>query len=158
MFEATGISKEAYVKFITESKEMLYRIAFGYLHDEATAMDAVDEAIYLGYVHNRSLREPKFLKTWVTRILINECHKILRKNKREFTMEIMPEAVSSDDENIQLKLLIDNLPEELRKIIILRYFGGYTISETAEILEIPVGTVSTRTKRALEILKVEVSD
>lgn len=158
MFEATGISKEAYVKFITERKEMLYRIAFGYLHDEATAIDAVDEAIYLGYVHNRSLREPKFLKTWVTRILINECHKILRKSKREFTMEIMPEAVSSDDENIQLKLLIDNLPEELRKIIILRYFGGYTISETAEILEIPVGTVSTRTKRALEILKVEVSD
>ena len=60
---------------------MLYRVAFGYLHDEIKSLDAVDEAIYQGYAHRHDLREPKYLKTWVTRILINECYKIIRNDK-----------------------------------------------------------------------------
>lgn len=57
-----------------------------------------------------------------------------------------------------MKLALNNLPAELKKIVILRYFGGYTIGETAKILEIPEGTVSTRTRKALQILRVEYSD
>jgi len=45
-----------------------------------------------------------------------------------------------DEDSIYLKHAVNDLPEDLRKIVILRYFGGYTISETAEILEIPEGT------------------
>lgn len=159
MLKTNGINKNAYLSFITENKEMMYRVAFGYLHNETKALDAVDEAVYLGYVHIHDLKEPKYLKTWVTRILINECYKILRNGKRELIMESLPEdSLDFGDDTIHLKLAVNNLPEDLRKIIILRYFGGYTISETAEILEIPEGTVSTRSRKALEILKVEVSD
>lgn len=159
MFRTTGIDKHEYTSFISGNKEMMYRIAFGYLHDETKALDAVDEAAYLGYVHRKDLREPKFLKTWVVRILINECHKVLRKEKREIYLDELPENSGNFGDNaIYLKLAVNNLPEDLRKIIVLRYFGGYTISETAEILEIPEGTVSTRTRKALEILRVEVSD
>ncbi|HCS11070.1 MAG TPA: RNA polymerase subunit sigma-24 [Clostridiales bacterium] len=153
------IDKEAYITFITENKEMLYRVAFGYLHDETKSLDAVDEAVYQGYVHRNDLREPKFLKTWVTRILINECFKIIRNGKRELNMDVLPEnQQDSVEDSIHIKLVINNLPEDLRKVIILRYFGGFTISETAEILGIPDGTVSTRSRKALEILRVEVSD
>ncbi len=159
MFNSKEIGKDEYISFVTESKEMMYRVAFGYLHDETKALDAVDEAVYLGYMHRKDLKEHKYLKTWVTRILINECFKVLRKGKRELNMEVLPENSSDfEEDSISLKLAINNLPEELRKIIVLRYFGGYTISETAEILEIPEGTVSTRSRRALEILRVEVSD
>ena len=159
MFKTNGIDKNAYLSFITENKEMMYRVAFGYLHDETKALDAVDEAVYLGYVHIHDLKEPKYLKTWVTRILINECYKVIRKSKRELNMEVLPEdSLDFGDDTIHLKLAVNNLPEDLRKIIILRYFGGYTISETAEILELPEGTVSTRSKKALEILRIEVSD
>lgn len=159
MFKAKGIDKEAYISFITDNKEMLYRVAFGYLRDETKAIDAVDEAVYLGYLHIYDLKESKYLKTWLTRILINECYKILRKGKRELNMEILPEnPLDFGDDTIHLKLAVDNLPEDLKRVIILRYFGGYTISETSEILEIPEGTVSTRSRKALEILKVEVSD
>jgi len=153
------IDKETYISFITENKEMLYRVAFGYLHDETKSLDAVDEAVYQGYAHIHDLREPKYLKTWVTRILINECLKTIRNGKRELNMDILPEDTQSSGEDlIHLKIAINNLPEDLRKIITLRYFGGFTISETAEILGIPDGTVSTRSRKALEILKIEVSD
>lgn len=154
-----GIDKDKYISFITENKEMLYRVAFGYLHDETKSVDAVDEAVYQGYVHRQDLRESKYLKTWVIRILINECYKVIRNSKREINMEAFPEdGCSSNEDSIYLKQAVNNLPEDLQKIIVLRYFGGYTISETAEILNIPEGTVSTRSRKALEILKVEVSD
>lgn len=45
------IAKELYIRLITENKEILYRIAYGYLHDEVKPLDAVDEAIYLGYIN-----------------------------------------------------------------------------------------------------------
>jgi len=154
-----GIDKETYITFITENKEMLYRVAFGYLRDEAKSLDAVDEAVYQGYAHRHDLREPKYFKTWFTRILINECYKIIRKSKRELIVEVLPEdSYSFEEDTNYLNYAVNNLPEDLRKIIILRYFGGYTISETAELLEIPEGTVSTRSRKALEILKVEISD
>lgn len=153
------IDKETYITFITENKEMLYRVAFGYLHDETKALDAVDEAVYQGYAHRHDLREPKYLKTWLVRILINECLKIIRNGKRELNMDVLPEDIQNSGEDlIHLKIAISNLPEDLRKVIILRYFGGFTISKTAEILGIPEGTVSTRSRKALEILRVEISD
>ncbi len=49
------IDKEAYTSFIMENKEMLHRVAFGYLRDEAKSLDAVDEAIYRGYAHRHDL-------------------------------------------------------------------------------------------------------
>lgn len=156
---ANGIDKKTYVSFITEYKTVMYRIAYGYLSDEIRSLDAVDEAVYLGYLHRKKLREPRFLKTWLTRILINECYRILRSSNREVTMEEIPEESNPSTEVLlPVKLAVQALPEDLRKVIILRYFGGYTIAEAAEILEIPEGTVSTRSRKALGILRVELND
>lgn len=154
-----GIEKTAYASFITEYKPVMYRIAYGYLSDEARSLDAIDEAVYLGYLHRKELREPRHLKTWLTRILINECYRILRISKREVIMREFPEEVNPrTDVSLPLKLAVQSLPEDLRKVIVLRYFGGYTIAEAAEILEIPEGTVATRTRKAMGILRVELND
>ena len=50
------------------------------------------------------------------------------------------------------------LPEELRSVIVLRYFTGLTLEETAAALEIPRGTVSSRQRRALELLRLDLTD
>ncbi len=155
------IDQETYISFITENKEMLYRVAFCYLHNEIKSLDAVDEAVYKGYVHLHDLREPKYLKTWVTRILINECLKIIKNSKREIDMDILPENSGNSglgEDSIHLKIEIDKLPEDLKSVIILRYFEGFTIAETAKILGIPDGTVSTRSRKALKTLRVSLSD
>lgn len=160
IFRAIGINKKEYISFIAEYKPVMYRIAYGYLGDETRSLDAVDEAVYLGYLNRKKLREPRFLKTWLTRILINECYRILIISKREVIMEEMPEEMNPpiDDDSIPIKFAVQSLPEDLRKIIVLRYFGGYTIAETAVILEIPEGTVATRTRKAMGILRVELDD
>ncbi len=157
--EAKGIDQESFVSFITDYKTIMYRIAYGYLCNEQKALDAVDESVYLGYLHRKELRQPEFLKTWLTRILINECHQILRKSKREIIVEEIPETPDQSAEiSFPVKHALQGLPEDLRKVIILRYFGGYTIAETAKTLEIPEGTVSSRTRKAFKILRVELTD
>lgn len=159
IFGVKGIDQKTYLAFITDYKSIMYRIAFGYLGDETKALDAVDEAVYLGYVHRKELREPSFLKTWLTRILINECYRFLRMEKREVAMEVLPEHGQAFPEGtLSIKMAVQALPEDFRKVIVLRYFGGYTIADTAVILGIPEGTVATRTRNALKVLRVELSE
>ena len=50
------------------------------------------------------------------------------------------------------------LPEELRAVVILRYFAGYTQAETARALNIPQGTAATRQRRALQLLRLELGE
>jgi len=158
-----GCDQNSYLAFIAEYKKSMYRIAYGYLGNPSKALDAVDQAIYLGYLHLQDLREPRYLKTWLIRILINECYRILKETKREIPMEELPEGKienldSSEYSSLPIKLAVQALPEELRKVIVLRYFGDYTIAETAELLDIPEGTVSTRSRKALQLLRVLLED
>lgn len=162
MFKFNKNYKKEYLLFISENKKMMYKIAFGYLQNESKSLEAIDEAVYLGYVHLKDLKEIKYLKTWFIRILINECLKILRKSKREVFFEnannLFLNSYEVEENSINLKIAIHNLPEKLKDIIILRYFGGYTISETSEILKIPEGTVATHSKRALKLLRIDLTE
>ena len=139
-------------------KKRLYRTAFLYLDSEGMALDAVDEAIYRGFMSLNKLRQPEYLETWLTRILINECKKELRRRKREQPLEGATSIAEDVLDTLPLKDAIDRLPQELKEVIILRYFTGLTLSETARSLEIPQGTVVTRQRRALSLLKLELSE
>ena len=139
-------------------KSRLYRTARLYLGSEAYALDAVDEAIYLGLLHYKRLRQPEHFNTWLTRILINACNAELRRRKRELAVEELPETAAEAYDALPLKEAVGLLPADLRAVIILRYFQGLTLAETAETLDIPPGTVSTRQRKALSLLKLELSE
>ena len=140
-------------------RQRLYRTAYLYLGSEADALEAVDEAVYQALRALKKLREPEHFETWLTRILINACHKELRRRKRFSGEETLPETAGPDAyDTLPLKEAIRCLPEDLRAVIILRFFTGYTQSETAAALDIPQGTVATRQRRALELLRLELGE
>ena len=148
-------------EFITRSeviKSRLYRTALMYLGSEHDALDAVDEAIYRGFRGYKKLREETFFETWLTRILINLCKDELKRRHREVAVEQLPEVSQEYLDTLPLKQAVAALPEELRSVIILRYFTGLTLEETAAALEIPRGTVSSRQKRALELLRLDLTE
>ena len=92
------------------------------------------------------------------RILLNVCRDELRRWKRELAVEELPETAGEEFDALPLKEAIRRLPAQLRDVIILRYFTGLTLEETAAALELPRGTVSTRQRRALELLKLDLTD
>ena len=129
-----------------------------YLGNETQALDALDEAVYKALCGHRKLRQPEFFDTWITRILINECHNEQRRQKRFQQMDELPETAVEVFDTLPLREAVRRLPKELKDVVILRYFSGYTVVETAEALKIPQGTVATRQKKALNLLKLELGE
>ncbi len=142
---------------VQEIRTQLYRTAYGYLGNEQDTLDAVSEAVYQGYRAREKLREPAHFTTWMTRILIHVCYKELKRRKRQ-NLEEISEIKSEDFDHLSLQEAIASLPEELRQVIILRYLTGLTLAEAAQALQIPQGTVVTRQRRALALLRVELEE
>ena len=139
-------------------KERRYRTALIYLGGEAAALDAVDEAVYRGLLACGRLRRPECFSTGLTRLLLNDCADELRRRRREIAFAQPPETAAPDSDALPLRDAVARLPQELRAVGVLRYFSGYTLAETAEILSLPAGTVSTRQRKALALLRLELCE
>ena len=150
---------EAFADRVQALRGRLYRTAYLYLGSEADALEAVDEAVYQALRVLKKLRQPEFFDTWLTRILLNECHKELRRRKRFSGEETFPDTAGPDAyDGLPLKDAVRRLPEDLRSVIILRFFAGLSQAETAAALEVPQGTVATRQRRALQLLRLELGE
>lgn len=129
-----------------------------YMGSHALALDALDEAIYKALCGHKKLRSPEFFDTWITRILINECYNELRRQKRICPIEELPETATREYDSLPLKEAIRRLPKDLKDVVILRYFSGFTLVETAQMLQIPQGTAATRQRKALQLLRLELQE
>ena len=155
------MKQETFAARVQAVRAKLYRTAYLYLGSEADALEAVDEAVYQALRALKQLRQEAFFETWLTRILLNECHKELRRRKRFSPAgeEAQPDTAGPDAyDGLPLKEAIRRLPEELRAVVILRFFAGLSQAETAETLNIPQGTVATRQRRALQLLRLELGE
>ena len=152
------MTEQEYIQRAEALKGRLYRAAALILGSESAAVDAVDEAVYKGFRAYKKLRQPEFFDTWLTRILINVCNTELRRRRRELSMPELPDTAQEQFDALPLKEAIRRLPKDLREVIILRYFAGLTLEETAKILDIPRGTVSSRQKKALGLLRLDLAD
>ena len=139
-------------------RQKLYRTALMYLGSEAMALDAVDESVYRALRSVGKLRNVEYFETWLTKILINVCVSELRRQKRFVPLEDVPEESAEDYDSLPLKDAIAKLPCQLREVILLRYFSEFTLKQTARVLDIPLGTASTRQRRALELLRLELGE
>lgn len=153
------MDREEFAARVEAVKARLYRTAYLYLGCEADALEAVDEAVYQALRGLKKLRQAEFFETWLTRILINECRRELRRRKRLAGEDALPETAGPDDyDALPLKEAVRRLPEALRLVISLRFFAGYTQAETAAVLGIPQGTVATRQRKALGLLRLELGE
>lgn len=152
------MNAEEYAGRVDAIRERLYKTAVLYLGSPSQALDAVDEAVYKGLCGCKKLRQPEYFDTWITRILINECHNELRRRKRFCPMEELPETAVEQFDTLPLREAIRHLPQELEDVVIARFFAGFTLTETAQLLRIPQGTAATRQRRALQLLRLELGE
>ena len=124
-----AVNNEEFAKRVEYVRTKLYKTALTYLGSESLALDAVDEAVYKALCGKWKLRQPEFFDTWITRILINECHNELRRQKRYHPLDELPETASEELDSLPLKEALRRLPKDLKDVIILRFFGGYTVAE-----------------------------
>ena len=152
------MTNEIFTERVEAAKQKLYKTAMLYMGSHSAAMDVLDETIYKAWCARNKLRQEQYFDTWIIRILINECHNELRRQKRFFPIDELPETAAESYDHLPLKEAIRRLPKELKDVIILRYFSGFTLVETAQMLKIPQGTAASRQRKALKLLRLELEE
>ncbi len=144
---------------VTALERSLYCVAMGYLGNQHDCADAVQEAIIKAWQSLDKLRQADYFKTWITRIVINECLTMLRKKKRVVLTESFPDLPTPPpDADAGLFDALFEMDVKYRIVIILHYRDGYTLEEMSKTLGVPVSTVKTRMFRARKQLQVILKD
>ena len=144
-------------KLVQENMNSLYKVAFSILKNEDEIYDAISSTTVIVFEKIASLRQEEFFKTWLTRILINECYKIYNQNKKIVYLENnqnLDQMKHIDTySEVNIKELLKKINKDLKEIVILYYIEDFSVKEIARIIEIPEGTVKSRLSRARKELE-----
>ena len=156
------MTKEQLGMLILNSERQLYATAKAMLIHDQDCADAIQETIVRAFSKIGTLRNDKYARTWLIRILINECYTILRKSNKFVSLEginEMTEIEAGDSiDYSDLYKAVSMLKDELRLPVILYYIEDFSIKEIAQILEITEGAVQKRLARARRKLKCELQE
>lgn len=157
----TDMKKEQLGALIIASEDTLYRVAKTLLRNDEDCRDAIQEAIVKAFSSVGTLKNDKYAKTWMIRILINECYGVMRKQKRIVPFDEAAEKMFMDRAEADYTELYDaimTLPEEMRLTVTLYYLEGYSVRETADLLERTESTIKNRLARARKRLRKILED
>lgn len=163
---------KAFNEIIRRYKNMVARTVKSMLGDVQQADDVGQDTFLRLYKNLKDFRGDSKLSTYLQRIAINQSLNEIRRNKRFLSLfyrsddkEDMREIeISSGNEEREkdikeyVNMAIAKLDPDFRTVVVLRAIQGYSTKETAEILELPLGTVLSRLSRAKEQLKELLKD
>lgn len=151
------MDKEEFTRAVLEYESTLYRVAKSMLGSEADCADAAQNALLRAWEKQHTLRDMAYFKTWLTRILINECRAMLRQRARFVPLEEeAAEGEIAPERDSGLYEAVMGLDVKYRVPFVLYYIEGFRTREIASMLKLPEGTVKTRLRRAREILRIEL--
>jgi RNA polymerase sigma-70 factor (ECF subfamily) len=156
----TGRAIDAvFVTALEAELSMAYRLAGYLLADSAEAQDAVQEASVRAWRGWPRLRERDRFHAWFSQILVNVCRTRLRQRSRRRTVDVDEMDLEGGDPfkaslaRDAVGRALSALSDELRIVVIMRFWGDMPLAEIAERLGIPVGTVKSRLHAAMQTLR-----
>ncbi len=156
------MNKEEFAKRVLALEGPMYRVAKTILRNEDDCADAIQSAILKAYEKLDTLRDADYFKTWLTRILINECYQLIRKNKKYVGMEeyLNGQTESTQkgqpDESLHESLILQEvmrLDEKYRVPFVLYEVEGYSLKEISRMLRLTETNVKSRVFRARKTLQ-----
>lgn len=154
----------AFTELVRRHRDRMWAVALRTLRDPDEAADALQEAFISAFRAAGSFRGQSQVTTWLHRIVVNACLDRVRRRQARPTSPL-PEAgpgepvVSRDamsDRETQLAVTdaLAQLPVEQRAAVVLVDVEGYSVAETAQLLEVAEGTVKSRCARGRAKLAV----
>lgn len=144
----------AFIELIKRCEQSMYKTAWVYLKNDQDVADAIQETILTCFEKIHTLREPKYFKTWMIRILINNCNKILKKQTGFYELENLEQgSYDNEIETFEWQEILLGLEESSRIIVQLFYYEELSIKEIADILKMNKNTVTTKLSRARKKLR-----
>lgn len=145
---------DSFTKLIKQCEASMYRVARSYILSDSECGDVMQEAIEKAYRGIRNLKEPQYFKTWLIRILINECNRYCKKRGQVLPISSIKTTTYNPDmeQHLDLTNAIQELDSELRILITLYYMEDLSINHISRLLSTPEGTIKSRLSRARQIL------
>jgi RNA polymerase sigma-70 factor (ECF subfamily) len=171
--------REAFAQLVESYSGQIYRLALKMLNDAQDAEDILQNTFIKAFQHISGFEGRSSLSTWLYRIAANEALMMIRKRRPEITgtdaestdaedAEVAPlefvdwgllpeEELLSGEAKKELDQAVQELPEKLRIVFLLRDIEGLSIQETAQALELSETAVKTRLLRARLRLREELA-
>ncbi len=153
----------AFKKLTQNVENDLYRIARTRLIDDDDIKDAIQNTMLITYKNSKKIKNYEAFKTWMFRVLINECNKIYNKNKKNKVIcekilkgsvyEQYRDPIEAVHNKMNFDILISKLSYEERIILTLYYNSCLSYSQISKILKANENTIKSRITRAVQKLK-----
>lgn len=160
---------EAFRELAEKYQNKVYYLCLRYTKNREDALDCAQTALIKAYYNLSKFGGRSSFATWIYSVTRNVCLDFLRKTKSVLPLEVLDEcnlldsvfcdpSISAENAELHslLKKLIYELPQDMRRIFILREFDGYSYAEIAELMGIAQGTVKSRLSRARERLRISL--
>lgn len=155
IMKAQKHDKEAFSQLMRQQKMSMYKVAKTILKSDDDIADAMQDTILTCWEKIDTLRKTQYFKTWLIRILINNCKAIYKKNSKELlTNEFSNKTmVDGNFTDIEWQEMMTCLNEKQRIVIELYYVEGFKVREIAQILHIGQSAVKGRLQSARKNLE-----
>jgi RNA polymerase sigma-70 factor (ECF subfamily) len=148
--------------------DAVYRLTYAILGNEADATDAAQESFVAAWRQIRRLRDPDRFEAWLQRVAVNAARMTHRARRRRGLHEIASSHAvvtaeaggtgSDRSDDLVLDAALQRLDVDQRSILVLHHLEGRPITELADILDIPVGTVKSRLFAARRALQAAIGE
>ena len=154
------MTKEQLGNLIIESEDTMYHVAKTLLYNDSDCADAIQEAIVKAFSSIHTLRKDAYAKTWLIRIVINECYAIMRREKKLVSLEdySVEEAAEERADYSDLYEALSHLSEEIRLTVTLYYIEGYNVKEVAALMNTTESAVKNLLARARDKMRKELEE
>ena len=173
IYRVAKVDKEALEALYTRYASSVYSLAMFMLRQEALAEEATQDIflnIWLKASSYKSDRgEPR---AWIMSVAHHKIVDVIRTRRRALnvtdpgdyeTLDLLPSGQISTEEEVERNLererilnALAKIPPNQRQVIMMAYFGGYSQSEMAQMLQQPLGTVKTRVRLAMQKLRISL--
>jgi RNA polymerase sigma-70 factor (sigma-E family) len=150
----------AFTAFVEQATPSLLRTAWLLTGNHDIAHELVQAALVRTYVAWPRVR-PETALAYARRILVNERTDRWRRHGAELPVAATPEGAASpssaaEDRDVVVRLLA-TLPEQQRKVVVLRYYCDLSEQATADALNVSVGSVKSAASRGLATLRTRLA-
>jgi len=159
--------RDAFTQLAGQHADRCYALAYRILRDAHRAQDATQQALFGAWRDLPNLKDVERFEAWLYRLVVNACYVEARSQRRwtarvelissqpaAFEPDVARSVASRDD----LEDAFRKLTPERRAVVVLHHYLGYSLTEIASTLGIPVGTARSRLHYAVQQLRIVLDD
>ena len=148
--------EEIYEKYATD----VLRVSYFYLGDRQKAEDVCQD-VFVRLITNAPVLQEGREKAWLLKVALNRCRDLWRGawvkrvilGSPAFELIPAPDEIDKLADQQEIMGAIHQLPASFREVILLHYYQGDGITEIAEMMDLPEGTISSRLSRGRKKLE-----